>query len=106
MKTFYKLLGWIFGISAFSAMVSGIIIPISSGGLSNEEGLFRLLIIFFPLLLASFFTHNKAKEFEWENDFPYLVSKLVVRKIKILFALVNKKADETKDKIKDDLKKN
>ena len=64
MKTFYKLLGWIFGISAFSAMVSGIIIPISSGGLSNEEGLFRLLIIFFlptELLMGKQSLKNEKK---------------------------------------------
>jgi hypothetical protein len=106
MKTIYKLLGWVFGISAFSVIVSGIIGPLYSEGMIPAEATFRFLLFFIPLLLASVFFHKKANRLDWDNDLFYLFSKLILKNSKALKSRIDKKADETKDKIRDDLSNN
>ena len=103
MKSFYKLLGWLFGLSAFSVMVSLILAPLSFKGMTSEEATFRFCIIFIPALFASILFHNKAKPLDWENDLFYLTLRLILKKFKASIGLIKKRADEAKDKIRDDL---
>tara|TARA_B110001450_G_scaffold218486_1_gene212946 strand:- start:18 stop:335 length:318 start_codon:yes stop_codon:yes gene_type:complete len=103
MKSFYKLLGWLFGLSAFSVIVGGILAPMYFKGMIPEEGAFRFFIIFIPALFASILFHTKAKQLDWENDLFYLTLRLILKKFKASIGLIKKRADEAKDKIRDDL---
>lgn len=103
MKSFYKLLGWLFGLSAFSVMVGGILAPLVLKGMTPEEAAFRFWLIFIPALLASILFHKKAKPLDWENDLFHLTLRLILKKFKASIGLIKKRADEAKDKIRDDL---
>lgn len=106
MKTIYKLLGWVFGLSAFSVIVGGIIVPLYLKEMIPAEGAFRFFVFFIPLLIASLFFHKRGNHLDWENDLFFLFSKLILKNSKALKSRISKKADETKDKIRDDLSNN
>jgi len=103
MKTLYKLLGWLFGLSAFSVIISGIIFPHYLERITGDEAAFRFFIIFIPVLFASLIFHGKAKAFNWDDDLFYLMFKLTYKKLKEFFRTLDKKADDAKEKIKNEI---
>ena len=119
MKTIYKLLGWVSGIAACSALVSGIILPLMFPEeprvtfifsiilfpikLIKVEGVFKFFILLTSLSFASIFFHKKGNNLDWDNDLFFLYSKLFLKRYKSLKNQIVKKTDETKDKIKNDL---
>ena len=104
MKTFYTLFGLLFGVFAAHTFGFGILGHMWIERISSTEAAYRFITIFLPTFIASLILLRKAKQFDWENDLFFLTLKLITKKAITFMILLNKKADETKDKIKDDLK--